>query len=309
METIDAALVAVAEGQHGMFTTEQARDLGTGVLTLGRLVGSRALRHPARGLYAVTALVDESPEGWHRHLSAGAHLVYDDAVLTGVSAVLAHGLPVWGADLARPAIHRPIDRAVGVKAFRLRPRPATPGRPGAVETDLGPADDVPTSVVQLAIDAGTLPGVVSADAALRLGRTDEASLAAAVTLVATWPRSGRAKAMLALVDGCSESPGESRCRVELLTHGIEVTSQFEVRDSGGRLVGRADFRVDGTNVLVEFDGRVKYDSGDPAVLWQEKKREDRMRALGWVLVRVTWADLERPGAVVAKVRRAIRSAA
>jgi len=44
------------------------------------------------------------------------------------------------------------------------------------------------------------------------------------------------------------------------------------------------------------------------VLWKEKRREDRLRRLGYVVVRLTWADLERPGGVAAAVRRAIKAA-
>ena len=62
--------------------------------------------------------------------------------------------------------------------------------------------------------------------------------------------------------------------------------------------------MDGANVVVEFDGKVKYAAGDPEVLWDEKRREDRLRRLGYVVVRITWADLERPGAVAAAVRAA-----
>ena len=90
--------------------------------------------------------------------------------------------------------------------------------------------------------------------------------------------------------------------------GIEVIPQVEVRDGRGWLVGRVDFVVRGTKLIIEVDGKVKYATGDPEVLWREKKREDALRALGYTVVRITWSDLERPGAVVAKVRAALRAA-
>ena len=52
---------------------------------------------------------------------------------------------------------------------------------------------------------------------------------------------------------------------------------------------------------------MKYAAGDPKVLWDEKRREDRLRRLGYLVVRVTWAQLERPGAVAAAVRAALRT--
>ncbi len=56
-------------------------------------------------------------------------------------------------------------------------------------------------------------------------------------------------------------------------------------------------------MVIEFDGRVKYGRGadevDPFghrragrdVLWQEKRREDTLRELGYEVVRVVWSDL------------------
>lgn len=78
--------------------------------------------------------------------------------------------------------------------------------------------------------------------------------------------------------------------------------------STGAFVARVDFLVAGTRVVVEFDGKSKYADGDPAVLWAEKRREDRLRRLGYVVVRITWADLETPGAVAARVRTALAAA-
>ena len=82
---------------------------------------------------------------------------------------------------------------------------------------------------------------------------------------------------------------------------------MEVRD------GRAGWWAGSTSssgdqVDHRVDGKVKYATGDPEVLWREKKREDALRALGYTVVRITWSDLERPGAVVAKVRAALRAA-
>lgn len=115
--------------------------------------------------------------------------------------------------------------------------------------------------------------------------------------------------MAALMCGLRESVGESRCGIALELASIRVTPQVEIRDAFGNLVARVDFLVEGTMVIVEFDGKVKFETGDPAVLWAEKKREDRLRRMGYTVVRIIWADLEKPGAVSAKVGAAIRAAA
>ncbi|WP_404383076.1 type IV toxin-antitoxin system AbiEi family antitoxin domain-containing protein [Knoellia locipacati] len=290
----------IAGAQAGMFTTRQAELLGIGRKGLREAVRSGGVLHPARGLYAVTALVDTGSVAWQHHLAAGARLLYPDATLTGVTAVLAHGLPVWGCRLDRPDLLRPIERQAGAKPYRVRPLRST-----TVEGPWGRSVPLAEALVQLCMDHGIVQGVVSADAALHRGLVSKAELEAAVDAVATWSRSHRPRAMITHVDPMAESVAESRARVEFSSHGIQVESQFVVRRGDGTVIGRADFRVKGTNVLVEVDGKIKYADGDPQVLWAEKRREDDMRAEGWIFVRVTWFDLETPGKPSAKVHRAM----
>jgi hypothetical protein len=299
---LDPNLLALAQAQAGLFTTAQAHRAGLSRTWLRELVRAGTVLHPARGLYAVCSLVDTSPVAWHLTLARGAHLLYDDAQLTGLTAVLACELPVWNCRLDRPDLRRPITHQVGAKPFRVRPGG---GSLESVDSPCGPSVPLADALVQLALDHGIVQGVVSADAALHGGKVTMAELRAAVDRVATWPRSSRARAMLELVDPACESVAESRARVEFVTHGIQVESQVLIRRGDGTVVGRADFRVKGTNLLVEVDGKMKYADGDGEVLWAEKRREDEMRSLGHRFVRVTWLHLETPGKASAMVRRAL----
>ncbi len=301
--SLDPVLVGIAQTQRGMITTAQATASGISAPMLVALVKTGVLRHPGRGLYAVEVLVDHAAEGWHRQLCAGALLVYPDSVLASTSALLAHGVAVWGAPLDVPSILRPVRRAGGMSAFWVRPM-----RGGIVDTDWGPATAPGEALVQHAIDRGIVAGVVSADSALREGVVTDQQLADAGAAAATWPHSSRAASMLRLLDGRRESVGESRCGVAMSMAGIVARPQVSITDESGAFVARVDFLVEGTMVVVEFDGKVKYAAGDPKVLWDEKRREDRLRRLGYVVVRVTWADLERPGAVAAAVRAGLRRA-
>ncbi|MFW5468522.1 hypothetical protein ACOCJ4_00585 [Knoellia sp. CPCC 206435] len=304
MATLDPILLDLAASQLGMLTTSQAMRAGMDKASLTRSVRDKVLLHPFHAMYAVPSLVDRSsPAAWHRHLAQGARLLYPDLVLTGVTAVLAHGLDVWGCDLARPAILRPIARSTGVRGIRVRPL-----RGDAVDTSWGPALSPAQALVQLALDHGIEPGVVSADHALRRGLCTATDLEAALALVDRWPGAHKPRSMTSLTCARRESVGESRCGVAMAMAGIRAVPQVEVRDERGVLVARVDWRVEGTTVVVEFDGKVKFADGDPATLWAEKKREDRLRALGYTVVRITWADLERPGAVAAKIRAGLDAA-
>lgn len=108
-----------------------------------------------------------------------------------------------------------------------------------------------------------------------------------------------------LADGRSDSVGESRARWLLFMLGFgPLEPQFPV-DLGDRTVF-ADLKLKEHMVLVEFDGQVKYD--DPGALFAEKQREDALRELGYQVVRLTWADLEKPNLVRHKILAAIARA-
>ena len=304
-DTLDPALRSLAAAQSGMFSTRQALEAGVRPLRLQRLVKDKILRHPGRGLYAVADLVDDDAEAWHRHLMAGALLLYPDAVFTGVSAVLAHGIRVWGADLGSPQILRRVQRGTTMTCFHLRPQ-----RDGdtAVTTELGSCVPAAEALVQLAVDEGIAPGLVSMDHALHDGRVSLEDLETALDAIRGWPRSAFARAAVEHADARRESVAESRCALILALAGLPVIPQVEIRDGAGQLIGRVDFLIEGTNVIVEVDGKVKYASGDPEVLWAEKRREDRLRRAGYIVVRVTWADLERYDVVVGRVHHAMVAA-
>ena len=301
---LDPTVLALAGDQHGALTTAQLLAAGTSPTAILHLVRQGVLEHPGRGLYLVTSLKADDETGRHRQLATGALLLYPDAVLAGQTALRAHGVNVWGAPVERPSILRPIRRARGMSSFWVRPE-----RGSTVSTEWGPATPVAEAVAQHAVDHGLAPGLVSADAALRDRLVTKEELADAVAEVAGWRHGSRASAMLRHCDGRRESVGESRAALALALGGFDLVPQVEIVEEDGRLVARVDFVVRGTKVVVEFDGKVKYGSGDPKVLWDEKRREDRLRALGYTVVRITWAQLERPGLVVALVRRAVAAAA
>lgn len=303
MNLIDPVLNALAASQHGMFTYAQAEPFGLDSRALVALTRSGELLHPTRGLYAVTELVDTATEPWHLHRAAGARLLYPDAVITGATALLAHGLPVWGCDLDRPRLVRPIQRAAAASGLWVRPA-GDPEQP-TLGTPWGPTVELVVALTQCALDDGGLQGVVSADAALRAGHVALGALERQVRAVARWPRSSRAEFMLSFCDGRRESVGESRLGVHLDVAGIEADPQVEIRDGRGAFVARVDFLVRGRRVVIEFDGKVKYADGDPEVVWAEKRREDALRALGYTVVRITWGDLAAPGRLLGKIRAAL----
>ena len=87
-------------------------------------------------------------------------------------------------------------------------------------------------------------------------------------------------------------------REALRLMGFRATPQFRLDDGPFHAV--VDFLLEDHRLVIEFDGFVKYGrrapldtSPTPAdVLFAEKVREDRIRSMDYVVVRVVWRDLE-----------------
>ena len=116
----------------------------------------------------------------------------------------------------------------------------------------------------------------------------------------------RAQQVVRFATHLSDSYGESMFRAIAHEYGFEAPRlQREIRDQQGLMV--PDYSWDAIAVLGEFDGKDKYlrslrpgeQPGD--AVWREKVREDRLRALGFTVVRFTWADLMDPKRVVRKL--------
>lgn len=273
----------------------------------------RALVARAVGLSLAPSMLPAAPEGGPAgpQGTAGAH------ALSHTSALMVLGLPYFGEDglvhLVRTDgvrgrrddtiwVHSPVDLGwvVDVDGIRVA-RPAL-------------------AALQVAATHGVEPGLVALDGVLQearerdideVGRPDGPATAEAYRLIASAARDAgpgvpAVKLVVELADGRSESAGESRSRwlLRLLGFG-PCTPQFEVWD-GPDLVGVADLRLDRWRVLVEFDGTGKYTG--PESLLAEKDREDRIRALGYEVVRLRWADLSRPHLVRQRVLAAISRA-
>lgn len=298
-ETIFSGLLELPDG---IFTRQDALRAGLrdDALSAGQSRG--VITRLCRGAY--TSPGRRSTEE-HRHLLALAALrVYPDAALASGTAVAAHGLPLFEVPVVRTDIVRELKREAQTEHLRIRPLRSAP-----VETPWGPATDLASSLTQLTMDHGIPAGLAAVDAALHVRAVSWDELEAAGERVAGWPHSSRMRCVLAWADEQSESVGESVTRAVLRGAGWSVTSQVPIADRDGVVFARADLGIEGTKVLIEFDGKVKYTDGGPDALFREKRREDRIRALGYVVLRVTWADLFRPQRIIAMVTAAVAAAA
>lgn len=218
------------------------------------------------------------------------------------AALALLGLPLWRVDLRRIDVVSDVTASTSHNGLVVHPRdgPWLTGREGAHR-----AVPVARALLETAASGHVQGGVVAADAALSQGGCLVEDLRRLLDAAPPWNGRRRAAAMVRLVDPRSESVGESRLRLLMVGAGLSVRSQVRVVDNGGFVVARVDFLV-GDRVVVEFDGAVKY-AGDASgrTLFDEKRREDRLRELGFEVVRVTWSDLGHPERVLARIGAAL----
>ena len=126
---------------------------------------------------------------------------------------------------------------------------------------------------------------------------------------------GAARSMAQFASSASQSPMESVSRWNMRALGLPApVQQFDVVDEYGAVVGTPDFGWPEYGVVGEYDGEGKYQElaspgQSPAdVFWKEKRRQERIEDLGWIVVRWNKQEIRRPELMKTKIERAFRRA-
>jgi hypothetical protein len=234
-------------------------------------------------------------EGRHIARMRAVELIRPGTVFSHLSAALVWGLPVIGGDLAVP--HSVAAVASGGRSMNALRRHAV-----GVPIDLRTEGGLTVTSIQdtvLAIAAGYPPevSVPVLDAALRLPGA-LAPIDELLELAARLPASsGSARCAWAIkfANAAAGSAGESLSRVAIHRLGFPAPLlQVRFEDALG-LIGFVDFWWPDQDVIGEFDGLGKYlreefaHGRSPAeVVLEEKRRENRLRALGPRVGRWGW---------------------
>ncbi|QEO09292.1 type IV toxin-antitoxin system AbiEi family antitoxin domain-containing protein [Protaetiibacter larvae] len=285
-----------------LYADEVAR-AGDDPRRLRRHYASGHLIRIRRGAYVVTPLWEAADER-QRHIArvlAAAHDAVRPYVAAGISAAAVWDAPVFipfGAVVEIVDGYRGGGRSEpGVRRATAAAEFAYPVRRMGIDV---------TDVARTAIDLATrstFPAALAAmDWAISAANPDATSVAVVRDrLREMGARPGARTAWRAAESAVSNSGsgGESFGRGVIHDLGfVDPVTQLELRDAEGAMY--ADYAWPDVKVLVEFDGFVKYrdprfNHGDPLEkLRREREREARLRALGWTVVRITWADLQDP---------------
>jgi hypothetical protein len=288
------------------------RALGTRGELLRR-VRSGDLERVARGVYRppVPSTIRPGPARDLRYLYRvqATQLTSDETlVFARHSAAVVWGLPAvdgW------PAVaHVVADVADGGRSTSSLKR-HTVGPVESIDVAGLRVTTVARTVVDIARTSSLREAVAMADAALhglrdRAGRVIRPPVSKDDLLAELGDaRSGKgvvkARVAIELADGASESVGESVSRVGFHLLGLPAPKlQATFSDRFGK-IGTVDFWWPEFRLIGEFDGEVKYD--DPVflggrtpqeALHDEKRREDRLRALGNGVTRWGWNTAMSP---------------
>lgn len=235
----------------------------------------------------------------------------EGTVLGGWAALRAHGVPHCDGRTGPAGQRRqPVLLHVGPTG---RTRPSD-----LVDVDRGvlpPGDvlevggllvtSVPATCLSIARRYGAEEGLVAADAAVAVGLTDRARLAAQLRYLPTRARGVRAaRLMIRLVDGRAASPPESRLRYVWVVEAELPVPQVnvDVVDELGIFLGRPDLLDPETATVAEYDGAQHRELDQHT---SDNAREEGFEQRGLIVTRATSLDLwPRRGQLVTRLREA-----
>ena len=281
-----------------------------------RQVKAGILTRVRYGAYVRSELVDGLDDVGLMRVRSRAVLrtAHESSVLSAQSSLGEYGVPLWGVDLAETHLTRTDGRAgrreAGVVHHRGRLRQDEWTTRDGVRLVL-PA----RAAIEVVTSHPPEVGLVAVCGVLNGRRASITQVRTAAQRAARWPNSLNTRLVLARADSRLESVAEIRTWHFFHQHRLlRPEPQVEVHDDHGRLLGRVDFAWREHGVFLEFDGRIKYERyrrpGETLdeFLMREKRREvDICSATGWVCIRITWADLERPHVLARRIRKLLDS--
>ena len=268
------------------------------------------------GAYVPTELVKDLDEVGMMRVRSRAVLrtAHDASVLSHQCSLAEYDVPLWGLDLDQTHITRtdgqPGRREAGVVHHR-----ATLGKRWWTMRDGVPVVKPARAAIEVVTSHGSEAGLVVVCGVLHLGLATAAELREAADAARRWPHSLNTRIVLARADARITNVAEARTWHFFYEQRIpRPEPQVEVLDEYGRLLGIVDFLWEELGVFLEFDGRIKYvqhrlpNEELADYLMREKRREEQIcLATGWICIRITWDDLQRPVALARRIKKALES--
>jgi hypothetical protein len=301
--TPDQQLMALASRQYGVVTTTDALARGFSQTDLSSRIRSGRYRSLWRGVMWVRP--DGPSVPWLTRVY-GALQLYGPRAIAGLGTA---------ADLRSIAGHDTGQREVQVIVPRDLKRRRVKGivlhRWDVPQSSITLVDRIPcTDAVRTLADlVPRLPrnqAVATLDSALNQRLVSPADLITAQQLAAGRPGAGTCGGWWSLVDGRAATPLETWARLDCTDAGLAPDElQWPVHDDAGHLLGYGDMAWLGRQrpLVGEADGSDPHST--PDAVFRDRYRANAFVSAGVDTVRMTWADVRRPGRCAAIVRAAL----
>lgn len=293
---------------------EQALDCCLERIARGRYVARRVCDNPDHS--AVWAAIDEAYADEYEHFgdrrdaeerlrviiharaektaghADGGRAASGREIFSHLSAALIHGLPVVCLPDPRAEVYR---GEIPRKYRHLHVRVDRVPEGHTTSVDIYRVTSVEWTLVDVALTYDLATAVAMIDHAIREGMTNTSRIARVLDGRPEARAQRRARTALDLADGRRESPAESVAAVRFYEFGIVgMEPQVEMFGDAGVCFARVDFCHRASRTIVEVDGLAKYAeyaSDAKEALADEKRRDDRLAAMGYRVFRVTWKQL------------------
>jgi len=260
---------------------------------LARMIDDGVLVHPLRGCF-YSAHLEDSLE---LRCACVRLLVPASCVVTDRTAGWLHGAPM----ILAPGDHLEVPK---VSVFhrnpgnRLRNSIMSSGERSLAVRDVTEVQGIQvTTPLRTACDLGRLlhqdAAIAALDSMLRVGTFSRDRLLEEAVRFRGFRGIRQLRALAPLADGGAESYGESVLRLRWYQGGAPGVpqTQIEVRDDRGSFVARVDLGVEEWRYAAEYDGALFHGPEHQA---HDKRRRDRLRALGWMVDVFRWEDVFSP---------------
>ena len=252
---------------------------------------------PHRGAFVdVTAWAALSPQSRYRtRVLAAATSSRTRPVVSHLSAAVLHGAPLVGAipDL----VHVVATPGGGTRTEHGFRKHATASPSAVVEVDGVPVTTLTRTLADVAVTEPFLTAVAILDWAFARHPVTADEVLADLDRRALIRGRRRAEHAIAFADSASGSAGESLSRVRIHELGFPAPLLQQPFSDARGLIGVVDFWWPASRTVGEFDGVAKYLREEftrgrsvAEVVLAEKRRENRLRALGLNVVRWEWID-------------------
>jgi len=289
-----------------------ARRTGEPGRRLARAAQSGDLARVRRGSYAESPLWQAlSPENQHFiRVIAANDAALGMPVFSHESAAVAWRMPIVGGLPTRPQIT--VAPGSGLRSNRAVVRHEAP----LMSSDVAQVADLrltapDRTLVDYMATRSFLSGACAAEFGLQSGLMSRDTILNAIARRRPFRGSRRADAVVWFASEYSASPNETLCRVRFHELGYPQPDQQRVYAGSRGQQYSVDFFWSEYDVIGETDGRAKYSEPEflkgrtpEQVLWDEKVREDELRAQCRAFVRLTWDDAWNRAGLIAKLARA-----